>query len=83
MKQWCELVEDIEMVGIRKTLQFCSDQNSSRAQGGAGANGEFGWRQHARVRASFGAGEWSNVSGVTWGGRLATARARARVLWSR
>ena len=44
---------------------------------------EFGCRQHARVRANFGAGEWSNVSGVTWGGRLATARARARELWGR
>jgi len=47
------------------------------------SHGGGAWRQHARVRASFGAGEWSNVSGVTWGGLPATARARARDLWGR
>ena len=41
------------------------------------SHGEVGWRQHARMRASFEAGEWSNVSGVTWRRYLATARAHA------
>ena len=37
-----------------------------------------GARARARVRASFGGCEWSNVSGVTWGGWLAHTRAPAR-----
>jgi len=45
------------------------------------SHGEVGWRQHARVGASFGDGEWSNVSGVTWGGSPGdSTRACARAL---